>query len=206
MGGPGSGSWYRFGGKTLVEGCLYLDVNQFNRDGWLQAGQWSNLKWTNGANIDVKTMASAIELSYTISRDGRSEQVRYQVALTWTQCNYGGKRPWFICPRDGCGRRVGMLYLDGKYFLCRHCHNLAYRSQREGKEWRLLHRSQEKFRKLGVGDRDDLYFAQKPKGMHWKTYNRLYEEATLLDRMALRAAAEKFGTTSRRLAGISDLR
>ena len=114
MGGLGSGNWDRFGSKTLVEGCLYLDVNQFNREGWLQTGQWSNLKWTNGANIGVKTMASAIELSYTISRDGQSEQVHYQVALTWTQCNYGGKRPWFICPGEGCGRRVGKLYLDGK--------------------------------------------------------------------------------------------
>lgn len=206
MGGLGSGNWDRFGSKTLVESCLYLDVNQFNHDGWLQPRQLFNLNLTNGANICVKTMAGAIELSYTISRDGQSEQVRYQVPLTWTECNYGGKRPWFICPGGGCGRRVGKLYLDGKYFLCRHCHNLAYQSQREGKEWRLLHRSQEKFRKLGIGDRDDLYLAQKPKGMHWKTFYRLCEEATLLDRMAMRAAAEKFGTTSRRLAGISDLK
>src|SRR5262249_18413085 len=31
----------------------------------------------------------------------------------------------------GCGRRVRKLYLSGKYFGCRHCHNLTYRSQQE---------------------------------------------------------------------------
>ena len=30
-----------------------------------------------------------------------------------------------------CGRRVRKLYLSGRYFGCRHCHNLTYRSRQE---------------------------------------------------------------------------
>jgi hypothetical protein len=30
-----------------------------------------------------------------------------------------------------CGRRVRKLYLSGRYFGCRHCHELTYASSRE---------------------------------------------------------------------------
>lgn len=65
------------------------------------------------------------------------------IKLVWTNCNYGGQRPWFICPK--CLRRVGKLSdrnhsLRGlsllfnlytkeaktKFFRCRKCLNLAY--------------------------------------------------------------------------------
>jgi hypothetical protein len=44
-------------------------------------------------------------------------------------------RWWFVCPlsRNGiaCHRRVRKLYLSGRYFGCRHCHRLTYRSSQE---------------------------------------------------------------------------
>ncbi|MCA9947859.1 MAG: hypothetical protein KC449_30465, partial [Anaerolineales bacterium] len=52
-------------------------------------------------------------------------------------CNFGGHRYWFICPLTAngryCGRRVGKLYLapGSRYFACRHCQNLTYRSSQE---------------------------------------------------------------------------
>src|SRR5262249_51545398 len=59
----------------------------------------------------------------------------YSVRLVTTPCHLGGVRWWFICPLSrngvGCGRRVRKLYLCGKYFGCRHCHNLTYRSCQE---------------------------------------------------------------------------
>jgi hypothetical protein len=68
-----------------------------------------------------------------------SEKVQYDypIAFTATRCNFGGVRYWFICPLviDGkpCRRRVAKLYLPpgGKYFGCRHCYNLTYRSCKE---------------------------------------------------------------------------
>ena len=46
----------------------------------------------------------------------------------------GGVRWWFLCTLtcDGryCGRRVGKLYLPpgGRYYGCRHCYDLTYKS------------------------------------------------------------------------------
>jgi hypothetical protein len=33
------------------------------------------------------------------------------VPLTYTPSNFGGRRPWFVCPSPRCGRRVAILYL-----------------------------------------------------------------------------------------------
>ena len=68
-----------------------------------------------------------------------------------------------------------MLYLAGKYFSCRHCYQLAYQSQREGKGDRG-HRGANKIRTklgwvLGIANPPE----GKPKGMHWQTYFRLID-------------------------------
>ncbi len=68
---------------------------------------------------------------------GEKRGFDYKVPLVATRCHLGGFRFWFKCPLSingvTCNRRVGVLYLDGDYFGCRHCHNLAYRSQHENR-------------------------------------------------------------------------
>jgi hypothetical protein len=193
MGGSGSGNWYRFSSKTLAEHCLSIDVRQLSRKGCLEPWLRYSWGWQNGCNIIIETSPEAIELAYTISCNGQQgERVHIEVPLSWTSCNYGGKRPWFICPGKGCGRRVAKLYLAGKYFLCRHCHDLAYLSQRQGKEFRLIDKAQKIYRRLGVKSHNDLYFKSKPKGMHQTTYDRLRDEAEELESEGLRAACIRF--------------
>jgi hypothetical protein len=121
MGGSGSGNWYRFNSKTLVESCLNIDIRKLNRKGRLEPRQRYSWKWQDGNYITIETKPEAIELDYTISYDGESKKINYEIPLSWTSCNYGGKRPWFICPGEGCGRRVAMLYSRHGYFLCRNC-------------------------------------------------------------------------------------
>jgi hypothetical protein len=77
------------------------------------------------------------------------EDVKETVPLAWTACNFGGERPWFFCPGAGCGRRVAILYGPGCYFLCRHCYDLTYLSQREDKKDRALRRAQKIRMRLG---------------------------------------------------------
>jgi hypothetical protein len=54
--------------------------------------------------------------------------------IATTRPRFGGLRWWFVCPLTvngrPCGRRVGKLYLPpaGRYFGCRHCHDLTYTS------------------------------------------------------------------------------
>jgi hypothetical protein len=98
------------------------------------------------------------------------------VPLTWTACNFGGERPWFVCPGAGCGRRVAVLYGPGRYFLCRHCYDLAYESQRENEMYRALHNAQDIRRRLGGSANMIEPFPERPKGMHHETYRRLREE------------------------------
>ena len=108
------------------------------------------------------------------------EDVRETVPLEWTPCNFGGERPWFVCPGvvNGvrCGRRAAILYGPGKYFLCRHCYDLRYESQRENKVYRALHRAQNIRERLGGSRSMAEPFPERPKGMHHDTYIKLYWE------------------------------
>ena len=97
-------------------------------------------------------------------------------SLKRTACNFGGERPWFICPGVRCGRRVAILYGPGKHFLCRHCYDLRYESQREDRASRALRRAQNIRKRLGGSANMLELFPEKPKGMHWRTYNRLFRE------------------------------
>jgi hypothetical protein len=65
------------------------------------------------------------------------EDIRIPIVLETTPTQFGGKRWWFICPLAvrgvACNRRAGKLYLppEAKYFGCRRCHQLSYRSCQE---------------------------------------------------------------------------
>jgi hypothetical protein len=134
--------------------------------------QWS---WTrNGeraASIGVRVHTESVPLIYTHSRwDSEPRAMEYAINLERTPCYYGGERVWFRCPARECGRRVAILYSAG-YFVCRHCLQLAYESQREQPHYRALHKAQAIHEKLGgTGIIDDPVF--KPQGMHWRTYSR----------------------------------
>ena len=186
MGRASSGSYCRWKSKRPVaEDYCFPDINYLSRNGCLRPGRVSIQSWTCGDRdaVSVKLIAheNSIELDYRLTYAGKPEDVRYIVQLTHTACNYGGTGPWFRCPGLGCGRRGGELYAAGKYFLCRHCYGLAYSSQRMD-ELDRVRRKAEKIRKQLGADPYKIYSLQieKPKGMHWSTYQRLYDEATHL--------------------------
>lgn len=161
-----------------TEDCLSIDIRRWQRDNLLRVGLDFNRTWScRGevtATINVKIELNQVRLSYSYQKKGSEwEKLGYSVKLQTTPCRYGGVRYWFICPAMGCGRRVALLYLGNKIFACRHCYQLAYRSQRKP----LCDRKASRADKL----RDTLKWEAgilngkgcKPKGMHWKTYYRL---------------------------------
>jgi hypothetical protein len=134
MGGTGSGGWYRWRKKDTVEEHHSIDVRKLHREGSLRPGLLYSLSWTRGGepagSVQVQSWGGAITLIYRHRRHGQEwEDVRQDVPLDWTPCHFGGERPWFIC--GNCGRRVAVLYGAGKYFACRHCYELTYRSCQE---------------------------------------------------------------------------
>jgi hypothetical protein len=196
MGGFGSGGWFSRDGKALADECLCIDINWLNRKGDLQTGSLFVLMWTvkpvgKTYSIEGYTGAEAVSLKYSVSRPGEGQRdINYQASLFWTPCTYGGRRPWFICPGTGCGRRVGKLFLKDSYFLCRHCHKLAYESQRLPRRFRLLKKCRKIDKKLGLESPSSLSYATKPKGMHWKTFHTLLERGMQAD---MNATAEIAG-------------
>jgi hypothetical protein len=185
MGGVGSGNYYRFNSKDRVEDHLSIDVRSWHKSGLLEPLSAFTTTWSRylgESSISVVVLgtigdsAEAVRLSYSRGLPGEEkESFAYRVQIEWTACNFGGKRPWFLCPGLGCGRRSALLYLARGYFLCRACQDLSYASQRE-RDGSVpdLHRCQRIRTRLGGSANMRKPFPQKPKGMHWKTYWRLY--------------------------------
>ena len=175
MGGIGSGSYSRYKSKDTTGDFRAIDVRRWHRDGLLKAGRAFGWQWTVNdevsGSIQVRAEPGQIILTYRHRERGRDwKDESYPVQLDWSACNLGGERPWFLCPARGCGRRVAILYCSG-IFACRHCHQLAYPSQREAADDRAARRTNK------LRDRLDWeqglfngYSGLKPKGMHWRTF------------------------------------
>jgi hypothetical protein len=149
MGGRGSGSWYRWNKKDTVDDGLFMDINKLVRDGLVRDFSVGSLRWTNGRTGEESASIGFVleplgedgltmRLHYTrTERNGDKENLNYPITLQTTQPNYGGRRYWFTCPLTvngwPCRRRVGKIYLPpgGRYFGCRHCYNLTYKSCQE---------------------------------------------------------------------------
>lgn len=196
MGGFGSGRRSYDGSRRNTDECRCLDIRRWQRDGILMPGQAFCWQWLRGeertASIDVRTESDRIILSYKHRRDGKDwKSEEYSVFLDWTDCTYGGRRPWFLCPSSQCGRRVAILYSGGAIFACRHCYRLAYRSQRETELDCVVRRAERIRTRLGweigiLNERGD-----KPKRMRWRTFLRLCAEHDALVADALQKMASK---------------
>jgi hypothetical protein len=68
---------------------------------------------------------------------------------------------------------VALLYGAGEKFACRHCYRLAYTSQQEALHQRGLGKAQKIRIRLGGSPNMLEAFPEKPKGLHWRTYDRL---------------------------------
>lgn len=193
MGGIGSGRGSSWPTKTTTEGVKKIDVRYMSREGFLKDGAQGQLAWSKSGkpcgNIDYKCSNGSLILNYRFREHGGEWQfVNQSVPVVYTSCNYGGGRPWFLCPR--CSKRVAILYGADKLFLCRHCYQLPYDSQQRGNLDRLI----DKKHKLGEAIFQHYEYGEgwgKKKGLHWKTYNKLlkkYEdtEAAYLSLMANR--------------------
>jgi hypothetical protein len=209
MGGVGSGSWYRFNTKTTVEGCHSLDVRRLHREGLLKPNWGFSWCWSRsgqkrasiGGLVEGGDRAERVVLLFR-HRSGPGaewEDAQQPMVLEWTPCNFGGERPWFICSGTGCGRRVAVLYGLGKWFLCRHCYDLSYESQREDKMQRALRRAQNIRQRLGGSANTMEPFPEKPNGMHHDSYMRLFWEHHRAEMEQLAGMREWLDTFQRQL-------
>lgn len=179
MGSISSGRHGRFGrppARWVVESCLSINIKEWNRKGWCKVG----------------------ETEATMQRRYEDGSVTTQTqAIAWTNCNYGGQRPWFVCPR--CQNRAGRLFqrilfpqlspfheLNSIPFQCRKCLNLTYGSSNSsGNRFKehscRIARIRKKLKATCWNPRTDEIPA-KPKYMRWRVYYGLIDEFRELER------------------------
>jgi hypothetical protein len=201
VGGVGSGNWYRFATKDTVEDHPALDVRKLKRKGMLHPGYRGSLAWWQGdrkvSSIRLRAEHGRVVLRYRHRRGGLDEweDVEQPIYVTWTPCNLGGKRPWFVCPGvvNGryCGRRMAILYSAGPYFLCRHCYDLTYRSRQDSERLGPLHKARRIRQRLGGSISLMEPLPERPNGMHRRTYHRLCQECMNAETEYLRSTDER---------------
>lgn len=136
--------------KMTTSDLLGITIFRMN----LTPGYRYTLKWLEGEREAASIRYEVSELRITflyryLKREGVWHDVEKSFFLTFTDCNYGGNRPWFVCD---CGRRVGRLFLRRQHIACRHCWNLAYECQREqpiGRQIRKIHRLERQLKENG---------------------------------------------------------
>lgn len=133
-------------GKVTVEDCYSISVQFLKKRKHFDAiGATSgNIVWSirgerlGGVDFIVSTVEGFIRFDYKSRGRGVSDEWKekdYSVGLVTTPCYFGGVRYWFKC--NGCGARVGTLYLYGGLdFLCRGCLDLSYKSRNYSKRFR----------------------------------------------------------------------
>lgn len=187
VGGPGSGrtEWDYPNSKTEVEECDTISSTD-----WYDRG----LIW-EGLNRK--------QFSITVGE----EKTDYDVRIEWVECNFGGARPYFICPEKNCDRRVEKLYRPKRqqHYVCRHCWDLTYkRCNISGQPRKIkghrLEKIREKLRKKSKRDNYEIgLYPSKPKDMHWDTFLEIEEEYLQLQKEYIRDAGESMVERSRNI-------
>ena len=160
------GRW-SYSDRWTVEECKSITTKFLNKHHYFNGGvRWGGMNWSRngeqtgsiGFVISTTENDEYIRFQYTQTDRHSSEKTEldYKARLVWTPCHFGGRRWWFICPLvvNGhvCNRRIGVLYLaSGKYFGCRHCHNLTYESCKESHKFDSL------YKKLGITAKQAKY-------------------------------------------------
>lgn len=226
MGGQGSGRWYRYGARGTLDAHLCLEAWRVWR-GYKRNGRWSAFHWTRGGNpsgsISVEVLPDAqtdpilttaqgpgaVVFHYHFApSNGEERDVENVVPLTWTTPNYGGKRPWFLCPY--CSRRVGVVVIGGGDVKCRRCRGLGYAVCNEAPYDRHIRRRSRVVRRLGGEAKGGLFTTvpDKPPRMHWATYARLvgrYREADIAACRAMEQTLAQFMGLGDHLPDLKDL-
>lgn len=177
MGGLGSGRRSSLN-QTTINDQPCVDVNELHRGGYFQSRECyrRRWRWMSGTIVEVamRFRDEAIECLYTRWLPGHDpEEIRTLILVSWTQCNFGGHRPWLHCGLDDCRHRVGKLYLVDPHLVCRRCAGgLPYKSQRQPLHVRRLARSGTIRERLGGEAGLGRPFPPRPKGKHHRTYER----------------------------------
>lgn len=174
--------------REFLDDLASVDVRKMSRLGLLAPGRRSRMSvWRGGRErTNFTVSASGEEINFVF--DKRPSKTGYgqtiiRSGIVHTVCNFGGSRPWFVCP--SCGRRRAKLVIRPESVSCRACLALSYRCSSESQAARAVRRAQRIRRKLGASVDLSVAIRAKPKGMHQSTFNRLLQELDQAESAAL---------------------
>lgn len=134
-----SGRWRSHIKRRLVEDCCYIDVRYLlDHLHLLAAGRGTvpirthsgqTVSQPDGQTLPMKD--GGYLLAFPVEFTSRSVWQGIPLLTSGKTCSRS--ETCFQCPANGCGGRARKLYLppDRTHFLCRGCHNLAYRNQQQ---------------------------------------------------------------------------
>jgi hypothetical protein len=176
LGGTGSGRQSSLGFLTgTTNDYKSIDLAWLRREKLLEVGCQTTITWsrnrTKTGSVGLTILSGGIRLVYrTRCSGGDWEDINDFIRFVWTATQFGGERRWFQCP--SCEQRCRIIY-GGSYFRCRRCFGLRYETQYEPGFARAATAALKVRDRLGSRGGIDEPFPPKPKGMHWKTYERL---------------------------------
>ena len=200
MGGRGSGRSASLGlGVELCHRSHAIDLAWLRRQKLLVQGRWSTLTWSvrgeTTGSIQLAMVATGVMLNYRARQSGEDwRQIHEVISLIETTTNFDGRRQWFKCL--GCGQQCRIIY-GGIWFRCRKCRGLRYESQYEPPFARAASRALKIRDKLGGRGGIDDPFPEKPKGMHWRTYEKLRDMEEQLQEAWAVGISERLGLLCR---------
>lgn len=169
------------GGRPKTTSVFGLDIRWLGQNGFLERGAVCRYRQTVNdrvvADARIETKSDAVRVTIGDRCDW--------VSIERTAQRLGGERRWFRC--DECGGRAAVLY--GFPLACRTCMGLAYPSQRETERDRGFRRARKARQRVGGSGNLVEPFPARPKGMHARTYDRLWAAFIQAERRAVELTA-----------------
>lgn len=109
-----------------------IDISRLSAAGFFRSNANNTRTWIGHAGLDQFFLTRTDEggLLIETSFPARHEQ---RIDVTKTACHFGGSRPWFLCPVEGCAGRTRILYLTGNAggWACGKCTGRVYACRRQ---------------------------------------------------------------------------
>ena len=108
MGGLGSGRRRSYAGRLETDDFSSLDIRLLSREKLLVPGIRYSGQWSEGDRVATLELRVQCDSFVLIFKPFSSDTtVEHWLDIETTPCQFGGRRPWFKCPR--CDRRVAVL-------------------------------------------------------------------------------------------------
>lgn len=174
--------------RVPLELGLQLNINELLRTGFIEPNQTTQLKdfyWLDddgevraNARIaaDMTKGATAISAACYGTMRIVADWINQTIQLVACPRHFGGRQWYFVCPRQG--RHVSVLWSPPRqrFFAGRKAwgNDFAYRSQYYAAGMRARYMAIKLCERIGgPGASVEWVVPPKPKGMRWRTYERL---------------------------------